>query len=250
MIRLLVVIVLSVFVLVLPPAQAEEKDPNPFGLPDSVMSLPKELRSGQPFRGFPKLSKQVKWFQIPPWLPGTWRSTSQRILRKVDYDSGAYYTIPTEERDTSVESFGDLTDTDAGIWHALISPEIVDYQKDRFIDTRDTISTKMFECSGQRVLIWRRIFHIIYNPAGRQIVSAFTEERMDDFKPSSSGRLIVHAYTRLYDANGSLRLSAITLRTYVKEKKYQQRSSRAGVGLTGSLSSHLQYIGRHDLINW
>ena len=245
--------VISIFLVLIVcvlPACAEEKDPNPFNMPDSVMALPRKLHAGQPFMGYPELKPQIKWFAIPPWLAGTWKSNEQRLTRTVDYESGAWYTIPKVEAAVHEVTFGDLKDADGQQWYALISPEIFDYQKDRFIDTQNTISVKMLECSAEHVMIWSRTFHILYNPAGRQIANSYTEESVCDYQPTTSGRLMCNKYARLYDAYGDLKMSAYILRTYVLTKQFGQNNVRAGIELIPSLTSHLQYIGRHDLIAW
>lgn len=248
LIRVFTIFVLYTFFCV--PAFADEKDPNPFNLPDTVMALPKELKGGQPFMGYPKLSPQVSWHAIPPWLTGTWKSKEQRITRDMDYETGAWFTIPKVEAAISIESFGDLLDQERSYWHAIISPDINDFQIRQFVDTRNTISAKMLESSADRVRIWSRVFHIIYNPVGRQIVNSYTEEKVIEFQPTGRGRMEAQSYIRLYDSNGYLQKMAYTLRDYVRQVKFQPRRHRADIDLCGSLSSHLQYIGRHDLINW
>lgn len=242
--------ILLVIFLNFSPALADEKDPNPFNLPDTVMALPKELQAGQPFMGYPNLTPQVSWHGIPPWFIGTWKSKEQRITRYVDYESGAWYTIPSVEAVISIESFGDLLDAEGTYWHAMISPGIQDFQKRQFIDTQNVISTKILECAGDHVLIWNRTFHIVYNPAGRQIATSYTEEKVTEYRPTGKVRMKAKSYMRLYDSNGQLQRSAYLLRHYVREQAFQPRRYRDNINLCDSLASHLQVMGRHDLINW
>lgn len=234
----------------MPVHAGDEKDPNPFSLPDRVMAMPKELRAGQTFQGYPQLSAQVKWYSIPSGLAGDWISKSQRVLRKDDFETGAYYTIPSVEADTVLEHLGDMTDANGGVWHALISPEVQDYQKQQFMDSQNTISIKMLEQSRNHVLIWSRVFHVVYNPQNYRIFSSYTEEKVRQFEISSSSRLLCRTYVRLYDADGFVNMSARTLRTFSLHKKFQPLNERAGINIPNSLASHLQYVGRHDLISW
>tara|TARA_Y100001978_G_C23675553_1_gene426200 strand:+ start:576 stop:1352 length:777 start_codon:yes stop_codon:yes gene_type:complete len=250
LVRAFTILCFFCFLFVLPVQAGDETDPNPFNLPERVMAMPKELRSGQVFQGYPQLSAQVKWYSIPSGLAGDWISKSQRVLRKDDFESGSYYTIPTVEHDTVVVHLGDMTDANGGVWHALISPEIQDYQKQQFLDSQNTISIKMLEQSANHVLIWSRVFHIIYNPQNYRIFSSFTEERVRQFEILSSTRLVCRSYLRLYDAEGYVQMSAQTLRTFSLQKKYQPLNERSGINLPSSLASHLQYIGHHDLISW
>ena len=104
--------------------------------------------------------------------------------------------------------------------------------------------------SDSHALIWSRIFHIVYNPAGRQIATSYTEERVIEYKPIGSHRMASKSYIRLYDSSGYLQRAAFLHREYVLTEKFQPRRHRAGIDLCDHLASHLQAMGRHDLINW
>lgn len=237
-------------VIAYPVFAGDEKDPNPFNLPDRVMALPPEMRAGQIFQGFPSLRPQVNWYPIAPGLVGNWRSSSMRVLRQDDFETGAYYTLESVEEDVLEVHLGDLLDSASSVWHALISPEIHDYQKGDLVDSRDTISIKMLGQSPNHLMVQSRVFHVIYNPQNNQIVTSYTEESVRQYDVGSNSRMIGHEYVRLYDPDGFVKMSAQTMRVFSPVGKFTQVNERAGLHLPSSLASHLQSIGRHDLINW
>ncbi len=233
-------------------ADTEQGDFGPYVFPESVPPLPEEIQPGRDWKGFPEFRLLVEWTQIPKWLSGNWFSKEYRIIKTYDYKEDMLYTLPMSRDTYATDHVGDVQDREGGIWYALISPEAVSYKKGNFIEYQDVIKVKCVNTYNLGFDIRQRIFHVIVDPneqEGRpKIIDAYTEERVNEYKPTRPDICTSTIYNRIFDRDGAPTHSTNSVRVLRRSTPFQHTATRCGVDLLQSFCDHMHDIGRDDLI--
>ncbi len=254
-------IALAILLLLCPPltlsclADTENGDFGPYAFPESVPPLPEEIQPGRDWEGFPQYRLLVDWAQIPKWLSGNWASNEYRIIKTYDYREDMLYTLPMSRDTYATDHLGDIQDRESNIWHALISPEQVSYKRNNMIEYIDLIKVKVERVYDLGFDIRQRFFHVMVDPGDPQradqrpkIVDAWTEERVNEYKPTRPDICTSTIYNRLFDNDGAPTHSTNSVRVLRRQTPFQHTATRCGVDLMMSFVDHMHDIGRDDLI--
>ncbi|MBP7860140.1 hypothetical protein KA183_00540 [bacterium] len=250
-------IVFALLILLYPPfalkcmADVEDGDFGPYIFPQGVPPLPDEIQPGQKWQGFPQYRILVDWTQIPKWLSGNWTSKEYRILKTYDHREDMLYTLPMSRDTFAADHLGDMQDREGGIWHAMISPEQISYQKGNLIEYVDCIKIKAERVYDLGFDIRQRFYHVMVDPSEQgnpKIVDAYTEERVNEYKPTRPDICTATIYNRYFDSVGAPTHTTNSMRILRRSSPFQHTATRCGVDLTVNFLDHLREIGRDDLV--
>lgn len=180
----------------------------------------------------------IIWWRIPDWLAGTWRTTGKvkRLslinLERSEQTSG-FDAIDVKYPDAEV--IGYQRDRQGYIWTCVPAPYVGrSVQKDG-INISVVHSALPLELSDNQVVIRFLATTMTVDRQKGRIISVTQRESLQTYKPIETGKLLVQASMRYFDAEGNPRYESKVLSQSSRHELYKETSYLPASGLVPTL---------------
>jgi hypothetical protein len=220
-------------------------------LQEALPALPEELRLGSKYvpgtstkyvRGYADKYDLQEWQEIPNWLGGVWRSTSQMRYLSENEVNGEHSTPK------SGVSPGRLLDRKGNLWHYTSTPFTNRLEGDDYFRLKNVVHDKMRMISPEQVTLLIRSSSTEFRKSDEVAFRSYQQEGSYIYTLDKDGTLLKKGWCNHFDEDGVLRHRGFDVVRYEKIAPFEPIEELHGLDLRKSLKEYLESHHMENLI--
>ncbi|MBY0356729.1 MAG: hypothetical protein K2W82_01905 [Candidatus Obscuribacterales bacterium] len=171
---------------------------------DSLPPLETSLQAGSRFdtTKLKALSPDNLWYQIPSWMAGTWKTTTDTNYYRYSYKTGGKNFAVDTFNCLSQSTIGWQKDRNGQIWEHANSPYLTFAELDHKFDIDLIKQKEIVDTQAKQITIYYRGARLVVSKHNKLITDSYQLESIQTYTPFGNNLLKVDASVKIFDSYG------------------------------------------------